>query len=940
MKSRRLVFSVIALIVGIALPSASSYAALTPVPAPSAPANVMAWASNQTVRVTWEPPVIAMTYALSNYQINVYQDSHLLEMVRFAAPATEKLITGLPNYHTYTLTVQATQSTVGPNAAESSWSVASAASNPVIPPGGILPSPPSNLNAYASNSAALVTWTAPSSASALTTYQVTAYKAASTGFYAVQRLRTASASPTAAWFTNLENGQSYWFTVEAANFTGWGPESAQTLAAISPTAAVIAVPTLSSLATGDGSATLSWTGPPIGGIDHYVVLVTRPDGTLVTCRDRVVPPLTITGLTNGASYIVQVRAVTTQQVLTPPASAQFVPQAMAQPSVPANVRVALGDRAATLTWDNPISNPQAPIDHYTVSVFLGGTQVWSNQNVRGTSVQVLGLAAGQTYLARVQGVSTAGVTSNSVPLSFVAATLPGTPTNVQAMLLGGQITVSWTAPAYNGFSPVTVYLVRGSTGFANEAVSATVGSPRTSATFANLILGRNYTFTVQALSVVGAGVPSAPSNTVSTATVPGAVQNFSVTAGDESAIVKWDAPASTGGSPILGYQVTAADGVHSPIVTFVSIPSVTLTGLTNGTTYTISVMARNAAGTGNAVSGLARPVNLPPILTIPGNQSIQYGRSLPLTITATGPEATDHLILTASGLPAGLTFTDNGNGTAVITGSVQAAPGPYSVTISANDGHNPVVSQVFGITVSREDAVITSHNPTGLTVKKATDTRTVKVTARLAQSTASAGNLADAGPVTIHLKALGVGTTMTRTATLRKSGNTAIATATFPNLTTNVYRITTSVGGSYYQGKAVSLMTVSSLATRGSIKGSGDVDSTRTPGSIDLDAAIRANGTVSGRLSYSGHHPEGDFTLAVHIVGGLVIKGHRASFQGRGTFNGVAGYRFAVAVLDTRNHDRDGKIAIWTIDPKSQVVEHCSFSLTPITGGQIVVTAH
>lgn len=136
MKSRRLVFSVIALIVGIALPSASSYAALTPVPAPSAPANVMAWANNQTVRVTWEPPVIAMAYTLSNYQINVYQDSHLLEMVQFAAPATEKVITGLPNYHTYTLTVQATQSTVGPNPSESSWSVASAASNPVIPPGG------------------------------------------------------------------------------------------------------------------------------------------------------------------------------------------------------------------------------------------------------------------------------------------------------------------------------------------------------------------------------------------------------------------------------------------------------------------------------------------------------------------------------------------------------------------------------------------------------------------------------------------------------------------------------------------------------------------------------------------------------------------------------------------------------------------------------------
>ncbi len=78
-------------------------------------------------------------------------------------------------------------------------------------------------------------------------------------------------------------------------------------------------------------------------------------------------------------------------------------------------------------------------------------------------------------------------------------------------------------------------------------------------------------------------------------TPPGAPTIGNATAGDGQARVSFTAPASDGGSPITGYVVTSdpggitASGSESPI---------TVTGLTNGTSYTFTVQAENAAGIG------------------------------------------------------------------------------------------------------------------------------------------------------------------------------------------------------------------------------------------------------------------------------------------------------------------------------------------------------
>jgi hypothetical protein len=82
---------------------------------------------------------------------------------------------------------------------------------------------------------------------------------------------------------------------------------------------------------------------------------------------------------------------------------------------------------------------------------------------------------------------------------------------------------------------------------------------------------------------------------------PGPPQNVTATAGDGKVKVTWDPPEFDGASPITGYTVTASRNTsnfkasYGPDATSGAIRS-----LVNGKTYTVTVAAKNANGTGAA----------------------------------------------------------------------------------------------------------------------------------------------------------------------------------------------------------------------------------------------------------------------------------------------------------------------------------------------------
>ena len=87
--------------------------------------------------------------------------------------------------------------------------------------------------------------------------------------------------------------------------------------------------------------------------------------------------------------------------------------------------------------------------------------------------------------------------------------------------------------------------------------------------------------------------------------VPDAPGGLTAVAGDGKVTLKWTAPASDGGKPILGYKVWYGDG--EPVTVDASTHEYTFAGLTNGKAYTFKVVAVNEKGDSPAASVTATP---------------------------------------------------------------------------------------------------------------------------------------------------------------------------------------------------------------------------------------------------------------------------------------------------------------------------------------------
>jgi hypothetical protein len=111
--------------------------------------------------------------------------------------------------------------------------------------------------------------------------------------------------------------------------------------------------------------------------------------------------------------------------------------------------------------------------------------------------------------------------------------------------------------------------------------------------------GVNYTFTVAAISAGGLSSGSAPSLPVAPVTAPTAPGHVVATPVDGGAVVSFSAPRGTGAGAPTSYVVVASPGGHR--VTCTASPC-TVSGLSEGVSYTFTVLAVNSSGTSGASS--------------------------------------------------------------------------------------------------------------------------------------------------------------------------------------------------------------------------------------------------------------------------------------------------------------------------------------------------
>jgi hypothetical protein len=177
-------------------------------------------------------------------------------------------------------------------------------------------------------------------------------------------------------------------------------------------------------------------------------------------------------------------------------------------------------------------------------------------------------------------------------------------------------------------------------------------------------------------------------------TIPDPPTSISATGGDTQATVTFIAPANNGGSEILSYTVTSSPG---GITATGSASPITVTGLTNGTPYTFTVVATNSVG--DSASSSASTAVTPNIAL---TRTVFTSGSGTWTAPS-GVTSVDYLLVGGGGGGGGGSGTGSGGGGgggSVKTGTLSVTPGEsynYTVGSGGAGGAGSSSTEVNGI---------------------------------------------------------------------------------------------------------------------------------------------------------------------------------------------------------------------------------------------------
>ena len=476
---------------------------------------------------------------------------------------------------------------------------------------------------------------------AVTSYVVSAYDAPVGGALVGTPCTVAAPTPTGldCTVTGLANGTRVWLSVVAVNRAGASAPSARLAA--TPTVVPPDPPRQVQVSAGDGLVRVTWVAPQSSGGSPITAYVARawststPSASLVgtctataasaagrTAATLTVPTTcTIEGLRNGDATWVDV--VATTGAGTGPASdprVRAVP--VSTPDAPGDVTVLSGlPGELTVRWTPSADDGGLPVVDAQVTVYSARTagSVLATCSVRAprNACTFTGLVNEVSLWVSVRVRNDIGWSDASERVEGMAqAVAPGPPTGVAVTTASGSMRVTWRAPASNGGSPVlsyTVHVWNAATGGANLA-SCTVPAAASGCTISGLVNGQSVWLDVLATTLAGDSPASAPrviAMPKGVPTAPGGISAGPAMNGSRpvpgAVTVSWEVPRSDGGLPILSYRAqafatptstTPVGGGCAVSGTDARAPGVqcTLTGLANGTTYYVAVMAGNASG--------------------------------------------------------------------------------------------------------------------------------------------------------------------------------------------------------------------------------------------------------------------------------------------------------------------------------------------------------
>jgi large repetitive protein len=327
---------------------------------------------------------------------------------------------------------------------------------------------------------------------------------------------------------------------------------------------------------------------------------------------------------------------------------------------------------------------------------------------------------GTATLAGAPATGTAGTyplditaTNGVAPDANQSFTLTVAPALAPAITSAGS--TAFTAGTLGTFTVTT-------TGVPNPALSETGALP-SGVTFVD---NGNGTATLSGTPADGTGATYALTITAANGGLPDATQSLALTVNQAPAIVSFSLADFTTGTAGT-FTVETAGFPTSALSETGALPSgVTFLDNLNGTatiagtpaagtggTYTLTITAANGV-LPDAIQSFEVMVNQAPAFTSPDATAFVVGIARTFTVTTTG--FTPATLLVSGALPSGVTFFNNGDGTATLSGTpAVGSAGTYPLTINAANGAGQV-NQNFTLTVAAGQApAITSASSTTFT---------------------------------------------------------------------------------------------------------------------------------------------------------------------------------------------------------------------------------
>ena len=270
---------------------------------------------------------------------------------------------------------------------------------------------------------------------------------------------------------------------------------------------------------------------------------------------------------------------------TVPTSDSSVTLAIADPnSTPLDV---------TVSFTAPTSNGGSNITGYNLSSSPDDS-VYTQVATNVTADQTITVANDGTWYFKSQAINPVGTSAFGSSVSITTASVPVSDSSVTLSIDNPNpnpldVTVSFVAPSDNGGSNITGYNLSSSP---DDSVYTQVATNVTSDQTITVANAGTWYFKSQSINPVGTSAFGS-SVSITTATVPVAITDLSISGvTDTASTLTWTEP-SNGGSNNIDYAVFR-DGVLVGTVTTLGF---TDTGLTTQTSYVYTVFSRNNVGT-------------------------------------------------------------------------------------------------------------------------------------------------------------------------------------------------------------------------------------------------------------------------------------------------------------------------------------------------------